>query len=244
MVVNFDFGYILDTLPLLLTGLKMTVLISVASIAASLLIGMSGAVVRTLKIPVLSQIVVVYVDLIRNTPLLVHVFYLYFVLPALGIKLSALAVGIIALSLWGGAFAAENFRGGTDAVPSALIESGQALGMSTWQIVRFVIIPLGFRISFPAFSNTAVSVIKNSAYMTSIGVAELTFMAMDRIAYDFKTYEMLATIAVIYLILIWGTSYLFRIIERKLDYKTKTTKGGGLNGGIIQKLKFSPRRAD
>ncbi|MDF9839493.1 MULTISPECIES: amino acid ABC transporter permease [unclassified Paenibacillus] len=242
--MNFDFSYILNTLPLLFTGLKMTILISITGIIASLIIGMSGAVIRTLKIPVLSQIVVIYVDLIRNTPLLVHVFYLYFVLPALGIKLSAVAVGIIALSLWGGAFAAENFRGGTDAVPNALIESGQALGMSTWQIVRFVIIPLGFRISFPAFSNTAVSVIKNSAYMTSIGVAELTFMAVDRIAYDFKTYEMLATIAVIYLILIWVTSYLFRIIERKLDYKTNTTKGRGLNGGIIQKLKLYPRRAD
>jgi polar amino acid transport system permease protein len=242
--VNFDFGYIIGTLPLLLTGLKLTIYISVVSILFSLIIGMGGAVVRTLKIPVLSQIVAVYVDVIRNTPLLVHVFFLYFGLPAFGIKLSALTVGIIALSLWGGAFAAENFRGGTDAVPHALIESGQSLGLSTGQIVRHIIVPLGFRISFPAFSNTAVSVIKNSAYLTSIGVAEMTFMAMDRIAYDFKTYEMLLTIAAIYLLLIWGTSYLFGRIERKLDYKKNTTKGRGLSGGFIEKFKLSPRRAD
>ncbi|CAH1198810.1 Glutamine transport system permease protein GlnP [Paenibacillus plantiphilus] len=242
--MSFDFGYIIDTLPLLLTGLKMTLFISVFSILFSLIIGMGGAVIRTLKIPVLSQLVVVYVDLIRNTPLLVHVFFLYFGLPAFGIKLSAVAVGIIALSLWGGAFAAENFRGGTDAVPHALIESGQSLGLSTWQIVSHVIIPLGFRISFPAFSNTAVSVIKNSAYMTSIGVAELTFMAVDRMAYDFKTYEMLLTIAVIYLILIWGTSYLFGRIERKLDFNNKTKKGSGLNGSVIKKFGLSSRRTD
>ncbi|WP_334074630.1 MULTISPECIES: amino acid ABC transporter permease [Paenibacillus] len=241
--MSFDFGYIINALPLLLTGLQMTLFISVISILLSLVIGMSGAVVRTLKIPVLSQIVAVYVDVIRNTPLLVHVFFLYFGLPAFGIKLSAVAVGIIALSLWGGAFAAENFRGGTDAVPHALIESGQSLGLSTWQIVRHIIVPLGFRISFPAFSNTAVSVIKNSAYMTSIGVAEMTFAAMDRIAYDFKTYEMLITIAVIYLLLVWGTSYLFGRIERKLDYK-KAKKGRGRNGSISEKFKLSPRRVD
>ncbi|WP_217597353.1 amino acid ABC transporter permease [Cohnella sp. GbtcB17] len=242
--MSFDFAYVIHTLPLLLAGLKMTVIISAVSILFSLVIGMGGAVVRTLKIPVLSQIVAVYVDLIRNTPLLVHVFFLYFGLPAFGIKLSAVAVGIIALSLWGGAFAAENFRGGTDAVPHALIESGQSLGLSTPQIVRHIIIPLGFRISFPAFSNTAVSVIKNSAYMTSIGVAEMTFNAMDRIAYDFKTYEMLLTIAFIYLLLVWGTSYVFGRIQRRLDFNNKTRKGRGLNGGFIKKFKLSPRRAD
>ncbi|MFS0724336.1 amino acid ABC transporter permease [Paenibacillus sp. 1P07SE] len=242
--MNFDFGYIIDTLPLLLEGLKMTIYISVASIAFSLIIGMSGAVIRTVKVPVLSQIVSAYVDLIRNTPLLVHVFFLYFGLPAFGIKLSAVAVGIIALSLWGGAYATENFRGGTDSVPNGLIESGQSLGLGKLQIIRHVIIPLGFRVSFPAFSNTAVSVIKNSAYMTSIGVAELTFMAVDRMAYDFKTYEMLLSIAVIYLILVWGTSYLFGRIQRRMDFNNPVKKGGSLNGSIGKKLKLSDRRAD
>ncbi|MNC23176.1 Glutamine transport system permease protein GlnP [compost metagenome] len=242
--MSFDFGYIVDTFPLLLTGLKMTIYISIASIVFSLLIGLSGAIVRTLKIPVLSQFFVVYVDLIRNTPLLVHVFFLYFGLPAFGIKLSAVVVGIIALSLWGGAFATENFRGGTEAVPNALLESGQSLGLSKLQIVRYIILPLGFRISFPAFSNTAVSVIKNSAYMTSIGVAELTFMAVDRMAYDFKTYEMLLTIAAIYLVLVWGTSYAFGRIQRRLDFTNPPKKGGRLNGILVGKLRLSPRRTD
>jgi len=242
--VSFDFGYIIDTLPLLLQGLKMTIYISVVSIALSLIVGMLGAVIRTLKVPVLSQFVMIYVDIIRNTPLLVHVFFLYFGLPAFGIKLSATVVGIISLSLWGGAYAAENFRGGTDAVPKALIESGQSLGLSNLQIVRYIIIPLGFRISFPAFSNTAVSVIKNSAYMTSIGVAELTFMAVDRMAYDFKTYEMLLALTVMYLALVWGASYGFGRIQRHLDFHKPMRKGRSLHGGIVKKLIVSPRRAD
>ncbi|MBT2293657.1 amino acid ABC transporter permease [Paenibacillus albidus] len=242
--MSFDFGYIIDTLPLLMTGLKMTVFISVLSILFSLLIGLGGAVARTLRVPVLSQIVAVYVDIIRNTPLLVHIFFVYFGLPVLGIKLDAVTVGVVTLSMWGGAFAVENFRGGTDAVSSSLIESGESLGLSRWQVVRYIIVPLGFRISFPAFSNTAVSVIKNSAYMTGIGVVELTFVAVDRMAYDFKTYEMLLAIAVIYLILIWGASYLFSRIEKKLDFNKKTVKGGKTRGSLVEKFALSFRRGN
>lgn len=243
--MSFDFAYILQTLPLLLTGLKMTLWISVISMILSLLIGISGAVIRTLKIPIVSQLVTAYVEVIRNTPLLVHVFFLYFGMPTIGIKLSAVAVGILSLSLWGGAFAVENFRSGTDNVPKALIESGQSLGLSRSQIVRHIIVPLGFRISFPAFSNTAVSVLKNSAYMTGIGVAELTFMAVDRIAYDFKTYEMLFTIAAIYLILIWGTSFLFSRIERKLDFNKKSKDKVVKNSGnYSSKLPLTVGRVD
>jgi His/Glu/Gln/Arg/opine family amino acid ABC transporter permease subunit len=242
--LSFDFAYIWNTLPLLLTGVKMTVFISVVSILFSLIIGITGAVIRTVKVPILSPLVGIFVDVIRNTPLLVHIFFLYFGLPSMGITLPSLAVGIISLSLWGGAFAVENFRGGTDAVPKALVESGQSLGLGMGQIVRHIIVPIGFRISFPAFSNTAVSVIKNSAYLTGIGVVEMTFLALDRIAYDFKTYEMLLTIAVIYLILIWGTSYLFGIIERKMDYNKKSTERVNVSGNLVGKLAVPVRRID
>lgn len=242
--MSFDFAYIVKTLPLLLTGLKLTVFISAVGIILSLVIGLTGAVIRTLKVPVLSQIVTGYVEVIRNTPLLVHIFFLYFGLPTMGIKLSALTVGILALALWGGAFAVENFRGGTDNVPKALKESGQSLGLSTWQIVRHIIVPLGFRISFPAFSNTAVSVMKNSAYLTGIGVAEMTFMAVDRMAYDFKTYEILVSIACIYLVLIWGTSFLFSIIEKRLDFYKQAAERVKTSGRFDKKLAISISRVD
>jgi polar amino acid transport system permease protein len=210
-----------ELFPLLLGGLKLSLVISGLSIVFSLVIGIAGAIIRTLKIPFLSQLVTIFVEVIRNTPLLVHVFFLYFGLPTIGIKLSPETVGVLSLSLWGGAYAVENFRSGTEAVSKSLIESGQSLGLSSGQIVRYIIVPLGFRISFPSFSNTAISLIKNSAYMTSIGVAEMTFVAMDRMAYDFKTYEILLSIAAIYLVIIWIASFLFGRIERKLNYNKK-----------------------
>lgn len=221
--MGLDFAYMADIFPLLLTGLKLTLWISGLAILFSLLIGITGAIIRTLNIPVLSQLVTIFVEVTRNTPLLVHVFFLYFGLPTIGITLPAVTVGILTLSIWGGAYAVENFRSGTDAVSKSLIESGQSLGLSTGQVVRYIIVPLGFRISFPSFSNTAISLIKNSAYMTSIGAAEMTFVAMDRMAYDFKTYEILLSVAVIYLAVIWSASFLFGQIERKLNFN-KTTK--------------------
>lgn len=242
--MGLDFAYMANIFPLLLTGLKLTLWISGLAILFSLLIGITGAIIRTLNIPILSQLVTIFVEITRNTPLLVHVFFLYFGLPTVGITLSAVTVGILTLSIWGGAYAVENFRSGTDAVSKSLIESGQSLGLSIGQIVRYIIVPLGFRISFPSFSNTAISLIKNSAYMTSIGAAEMTFVAMDRMAYDFKTYEILISVAVIYLAVIWSASFLFSQIERKLDFN-KTTKERGSSRGRLSNFirRFSENTA-
>lgn len=227
--MSFDLAYMLEKLPYLLTGLKMTLVISAVSLLFSLFFGMSGAVVRLWKVPVLSQLTAVYVEAVRNTPLLVQIFFIYFGLPSLGITLSAFASGCIALSLWGGAYAVENFRGGMEAVPKGLIEAGQSLGMGRVDVVRHIILPIGFRISFPAFSNTSISVLKNSSYLTGIGLVELTFTALDSISNDFKTFEMFFAIGFLYLLLVWGISYLFSLIERKLDYNRKT--GGEVKSG-------------
>lgn len=240
-----DISYIIDKFPLLLTGLKLTLWISITCISLSLVIGIAGGVIRALNIPIFSQIINIIVEFIRNTPLLVHLFFIYFGLPSIGVTLSPVVTGCIALSLWGGVYAIENFRGGIAAVQPSLIEAASSLGMSKWQKIRHVIVPLGFRISFPSFSNTAISVLKNSSFLTGIGVAELTYVAMDRISTDFKTYEMFISIAIIYLILVWITTSIFGIIERKLDFNRRPESKGGLRkiGHSISKLTTPSKRA-
>src|SRR5690606_34568754 len=128
------------------------------------------------------QLTSIYVELFRNTPLLVQIFLVYFGLPSLGITLSAPFAGIIALSLWGGAYATENFRGGLESVSKQLVEAGDSLGMNKFQIYRYVIVPIGFRYSFSSFSNTSISVLKNSSFLAGIGLVELTFAAMDTVS--------------------------------------------------------------
>jgi His/Glu/Gln/Arg/opine family amino acid ABC transporter permease subunit len=207
-----------------MTGLKMTLLLSFSSLILSLLIGITGAIIRNLKVPILSPLIVGYVEFIRNTPLLVQIFFLYFGLPFIGLTLSGPLTGIVALSLWGGAYAIENFRGGFKSVSKSLTEAGYSLGLNTYHVYRHVIIPIGFRVSFPSFSNTAMSVVKNSSLLAGIGVLELTFTALNTVAVTFKYLEMFMTLGIIYLLLVWILSFLFGLIERKLNISRRSTK--------------------
>lgn len=202
----------------------MTLLLSAISLVLSLLIGVIGGLIRNRNVPIISPIVQGYVELIRNTPLLVQIFLIYFGLPSLGVTISGPLTGIIALSLWGGAYAIENFRGGFNSVSKPLEEAGYSLGMNTYHVYRYIIVPIGFRVSFPSFSNTAMSVVKNTSYLAGIGVVELTFTALDTVAVTFKTLEMFLTIGVVYLLMVWALSFLFNLIEKKLDVTRKTSK--------------------
>lgn len=218
--MSFDFGFIVDALPALMLGLRVTIAVSLISLLITFLIGVIGAVIRYQNIPILSPLVVAFVELTRNTPLLVIIFLIYFGLPDVGITLSAFVAGAVAIGVNGGAFAVENFRGGLEAVSIKSKEAGQSLGMKESHILRYIVLPIGLRISFPSFSNTCVSVIKNTSFLSGIGLVELTFVALDNVAIYFKTLEMFLTIGVIYLALVWGLSYVFGRIEKRFNFYT------------------------
>lgn len=222
--MGFDVSFLVKNIPLLMSGLKLTLLLSFISLFFSLLIGTTGAIVRNMRVPIISQIVTSYVEFIRNTPLLVQIFFFYFGFPSIGLTMPGPVTGIVALSLWGGAYAIENFRGGFKSVSKDLEEAGHSLGMSTYHVYRYIIIPIGFRVSFPAFSNTAISVVKNSSLLAGIGVLELTNVALNTVAVTFKYMEMFLSLGVIYLLLVWLLSYLFSLIEKKLDVTHHSSK--------------------
>ena len=217
MNYHFDFDYIWANGPDLLDGLMMTLQVSVVSILIAIIVGVAGAAVRTLKIPVLSQLVAFYVSFIRNTPLLVQIFFIFYGLPAVGFGLSIYGSGVLALSAWGGAYNIENVRGGFIAVPKGLHEAARSLGLRPFHYILLIAIPVGLRVSIPAMLNTAVSVLKNSAYLQAIGFGELTFVAMEKVAMEFRTLEMFAAIGVIYLILVLAMSWMVRRLEEVLQ---------------------------
>lgn len=214
---SFDVDYIIAAIPSLMSGLLMTVIVSLLSISFAIIIGVAGASARIFNTPVVSQLAKGYVEFIRNTPLLVQIFFIFFGLPSLGVKLSVFWSGVVALTVWGGAFNIENFRGGFLAVPKGLREAAFSLGLTKIQYLGLVAMPIGLRVSIPSVLNTAVSTLKNSAYLQAIGLAELTFVAMDRLATDFRTLEMFASIGLIYLVLVIGLSVAVRSIERVLQ---------------------------
>lgn len=200
--MDFDFNYLMAQWPALLDGVLMTLRVSLLAIGASLLIGILGGAVRSFRIPLLSQIVVLYVELIRNTPILVQLFFIFYGLPAIGLELSLFWSGVVCLSLWAGAYQVENMRGGLATVEHKMREASMALSLKPHQYFYLIALPIAFRTSLPAVLNTSISLLKNSSYLQAIGLAELTFVAVDRIATDFRAIEMFSAICVMYLILV------------------------------------------
>lgn len=214
--MDFDPAYLQAQLPALGRGLVLTIQVSAIAIALSLIVGLLGAAARTLRLPVLSQVVVGYVEFVRNTPLLAQIFFIFYGLPTVGIRLSLFWSGVLSLTLWAGAYQIENIRGGLESVVKGLREAAFSLGLTPWRFFRLVAAPLAVRVSLPAMLNTAISLLKNSSYLQAIGLAELTFVAVDRISMDFRTLEMFVAICVTYLALVLVLSFLTSLLARHL----------------------------
>ena len=208
--------YVLGVLPQLEQGLWLTIEISALGIAGAIVVGLVGGGIRAAHVPVLDAFTNACVELIRNTPLLVQIFFLYFALPSAHLTLSAFTVGWLSLVLWGGAYNVENFRAGFEAVSSGQREAAAALGLTGLQAFRYVVAPLGLRIALPSLTNTCISVLKNSSYLVAISLSELTTTAVNIVALSFRVFELFITIGAVYLILVWGLSALMSVVEARL----------------------------
>jgi His/Glu/Gln/Arg/opine family amino acid ABC transporter permease subunit len=216
VVAAFDWSFIWENRVQLWDAFKLTMKAAVVGIAGSFVIGLVFGAIRAHRIPVLSQLIWVYVEVIRNTPILVQIFLLYYGLPALGYLVDTFTVAWLAITIWGGAFNTENFRAGFEAVPTRLREAGYALGFTPLRTFLNVTLPIGGRIALPSTINTFISVLKNTSLLLVIGYGELTTTANNIQSITFKTFEMFAVLAVIYLALVWTLSALIRLLEARL----------------------------
>ncbi len=216
MLASFDWSYIAEHLPELWQGLLRTLEAAAIGIAGSFVVGSLLGAARAHRIPVVSQLAAVYVEIIRNTPILAQIFLIFYGLPRFGILLSPFEAAWIAVTVWGGAFNTENFRAGFEAVPTRYREAALALGFSRVATFVNVTLPIGGRISIPSTINTYVAVLKNTALMTAIGYQELTNTAYSLASFSFKDVEMYSVLAVTYLALVWLLSAGVRVIEGRL----------------------------
>ena len=200
----------------LLDGLVNTLKVSLIAIAGSAVIGIVLGAARAYRVPVVSQLAAVYVEVIRNTPILVQIFMIFFALPQMGIRLDAFTVAWLAVMIWGGAFNTENFRAGFEAVPYRYREAGYALGFGGVATFLNVTLPIGGRIALPSSINTYISVVKNTSLMYVIGYPELTTTAINIANLTLETLEALTVLAIVYLTLVWGLSAAIRMLESKL----------------------------
>ena len=200
----------------LLTGLRRTLTISAIAIAGASVIGLTLGAARAYRIPVVSQLAAIYVEVIRNTPILVQIFMLYFALPQVGIRLDAFTVAWLAVTIWGGAFNTENFRAGFEAVPMRYREAGTALGFKGFATFINITLPIGGRIALPSSINTYISVVKNTSLMYVIAYPEITTTIYQIQALTLETAEAFTVLALTYLIIVWSLSALIRLLESRL----------------------------
>jgi polar amino acid transport system permease protein len=216
VLAAFEWSYVTDNFDLLKDGFLRTLKVSAVAIAGAIVIGIVLGAARAARIPIVSQLTAVYVDAIRCTPILVQIFLLYFGLPQIGIYWDGFTVACIAVMVWGGAFNVENFRAGFEAVPYGYREAAFALGFGRIRTFGSVTFPIGGRIALPSSINTYVAMIKNTALMYVIAYPEFTTTALNINALTLQTTETFATLAVVYLTLVWGVSLAVRQIETRL----------------------------
>ncbi|MBQ9043522.1 MAG: amino acid ABC transporter permease [Eggerthellaceae bacterium] len=213
-----DFAAMADYLPLYEQAMWLTLRIGWVGILGSLVIGLVVAIITHFKIPVLYQIARVYIELFRNTPLLIQLFFMYFALPRMGVPITAEACGMLGLALLGGAYMAETFRSGLEAVDPIQTESALSLGMTPGQVMRYITLPQAVSLSIQSFVANIIFLLKETSVFSAISLMDLMFVAKDLIGLYYKTTECLVMLVIFYLIIILPVSILGSVAERKLRY--------------------------
>ena len=201
-------------------GWLVTVALSLAALATSTLVGgVAAALLRSGNV-LCEATARVYVELIRGTPLLVQLLIgFYVVATAVGLE-NRYVAGVVLLSLFSGAYMAEIFRGGLDAIPKAQIDSARAIGLTPWQSLRLVVLPQAVRLVLPAVAGQLVSLVKDSSLLSVIAISEFTLNAQEVNSFTYSTLESYLPLAAGYLMLTLPLSALARWLERRFRYET------------------------
>ena len=207
-------------IPLYIKAFWLTVRIGWLGIILALAIGVIAAFILHFKIPVLSKITAVYVELFRNTPLLVQLFFIYFALPKIGLSIPAEACGVIGLGLLGGSYMAEAIRSGLDSIPETQTESALALGMTRQQTFQNVILPEALTLSVPAVIANIIFLLKETSVFSAISLMDLMFTAKDLIGLYYNTTEALFMLVIFYVVMLLPVSVLGSLAENKVRYRT------------------------
>ncbi|QGH36754.1 ABC transporter permease subunit [Gracilibacillus salitolerans] len=209
---------ILEGLPTLLKGMGVTIEVTVISLILAMFIGLVLGVFSITKSKILRTISTAFVDIIRGTPLLVQILFIYFGLPSvLDINLTAFSAGVIAITVNAAAYLVEIFRAGINSIDKGQMEAGRTIGFSYSQTMRLIILPQAIRRMIPAFVNQFIVSIKDTSLLSAIGLAELTLSGQTIYAANFHAFEILFAVGVLYFVIIYSLSLFSRWLERRLD---------------------------
>ena len=206
-------------LPLYTEAFLLTIKIGWLGITLSLVIGIVSAFLMHFRVPFLSKVAGIYVEIFRNTPLLVQLFFIYFGLPKAGFAVSAQGCGIVGLGLLGGSYMSEAIRSGLDAISSSQTESAQALGLSRFQVFRYVIFPEALSLCVPAIVANIIFLLKETSVFSAISLMDLMFTAKDLIGLYYDTTEALFLLVLFYTVMLLPVSMIGDRLEKISRYR-------------------------
>ena len=211
-----DFEFIAKFYPMYVKAAILTINIAFWGILFSLIVGMFCMLVKFYKVKFLIPLINCYIELSRNTPLLIQLFFLYYGLPKLGVQIGSFACAVIGLTFLGGSYMAESFRLGFEAVRKSQIEAGLSIGLSQNQLLRYVIVPQAFGVSLPSISANVIFLLKETSIVSIVALADLVYVAKDIIGLYYKTDEALFMLVVSYLVLILPISLALTWLEKRM----------------------------
>lgn len=215
--MDFDWSVIVDAMPSLLGGARLTILIALAGLAGGLVVGFIAGLMRAYGNALLNGIAFAYIELIRGTPIVVQVMFIYFALPVLAeIRINPMTAAIAAIVVNAGAYIAEIVRGSFLSVHKGLKEAGLALGLPMWKVLLYVIGPVAFRRMIPPLGNQFIVSLKDTSLFIVIGVGELTRQGQEIMAANFRAVEIWTAVAILYLIMTGTLTLILRVTEKRM----------------------------
>ncbi|GES52057.1 L-glutamine ABC transporter membrane protein [Rhizobium sp. ERR 922] len=215
--MQFDWSVVIDALPALLGGARLTVLIAFAGLVGGIAVGAVAGFMRAYGNWLLNAIAFVYVEIIRGTPIVVQVMFIYFALPMLAdIRVNPMTAAITAIIVNAGAYIAEIVRGTLLSVSKGLQEAGLALGLPMWKVLAYVVGPIAFRRMIPPLGNQFIVSLKDTSLFIVIGVGELTRQGQEIMAANFRAVEIWTAVAILYLILTGVLTFALRFTEKRM----------------------------
>ncbi len=211
-----DLSVVTENIPVYASAALLTVRVAAKGIVLAFIVGALVAGVRFFKVPVLSQIARVYIELSRNTPLLVQLFFLYFGLPKVGVVLESETCAVVGLAFLGGSYMAEAIRAGLEGVAPIQLQSSLSLGMSRTQALRYVVAPQATALALPAITANIIFLIKETSVASIVALPDLVYTAKEQIGQTYETREALLLLVTFYLIILLPVSLIAGQVEKKV----------------------------
>ncbi|WP_089175151.1 amino acid ABC transporter permease [Bosea sp. AS-1] len=222
MNYKLDFTPVIEGLPDLLLACLGTFWLALGGMALAIVIGIGGVILRDSRFALVRFLVKAFVELVRNTPFLVQIFFIYFALPLAGVRLDPTPTAIIALGINGGAYAIEIIRGGVQSISKGQIEAGLALGLHKAQVFRLIVLKPALRAIFPSLTSQFVLLTLTTSVCSAISAYELTSVAQQIETTSFRSFEVYGTITLFYLVISWVMMRFFAAIsQRYFSYPVK-----------------------